>query len=371
MHNGNFGDELNVDIGVVLLGDQMPHTKLLLVRRGRGDRRTITSEPKPLGFETRLWTTVSANMSGKILAIGSTLNDVKLGDVVMGIGAKAFRQQIGYSDHAVVLPVAEEAMRHNSTILAALRGPRTCHTLARKQLPVACGSMPYGDPALVGGLLLPWWKRFHWMPAKRVGMTPLLCLVPQMSDVGGRHLGFIEAYRSPCRRASSTLIRLVNPISSKMRPNAFAKALLTCDLVAASALHGIIAADALRVPSVWFTNLTELSMRNMSGWQGNKESPFKCMLPSSRESHIVANCLTQRTCCSSIARGLLPHAAPPLMHRRGLLRWNRQASRACQLNRGGDRTAPPQHATQAPASSRRTAQPIEALRVCLPLCPRV
>ena len=38
---------------------------------------------------------------------------------------------------------------------------------------------------------------------------------------------------------------------SSRQPLAVARALLSCDLVLSSALHGIIFADALRVPSVW------------------------------------------------------------------------------------------------------------------------
>lgn len=183
--NKNFGDELNVDIGVVMLGDQSAYRKLFPMRRMKGDHMTITAEPRPLGYETRLWTTVDANVSHKILAIGSTIGDVRTGDIVMGVGAKAFRQQIGFAAHASLLPAAVEALKDANTTIAAVRGPQTCRTLHRYGITkVGCADnggqaavraaaaaakssaalppLPYGDPALVAHLLLPWWRDWWW-----------------------------------------------------------------------------------------------------------------------------------------------------------------------------------------------------------------
>ena len=276
VHNFNFGDELNLDVGRALLGDQGGALRRLLpIQKSQGDLLSRTSEPRQRGSETRLWTTVNAKRRQKILGIGSTLGDVRPGDIVMGVGAKTFRRQAGQADAASLPDEAIEALKAPGTHLAALRGPQTCAHLRGRGVPVDCQALALGDPALIAHMLLPWWRDFRWMPGRRVELTPTLCFVPQMTDVSGRHQGFIEAYRSPCRRSQNTIIRVVNPSSSRSSPTQFARALQTCDLVVSTALHGVIAADALRVPSVWLQNLTSLRERNLSHYRGNKESPFK------------------------------------------------------------------------------------------------
>lgn len=277
VHNSNFGDELNMDVGRALLGDQCGGRtrRLLLIQKSQGDLCWNTSKPRLRGSESGLWMTVNAKRRQKILGIGSTLGDVRPGDIVMGVGAKTFRRHAGQSDAPSLSDEAIEALKEPGTHLAALRGPQTCAYLRGRGVAVDCAALAYGDPALIAHILLPWWRHFRWMPARPVGLTPTLCFVPQMSDVSGRHQGFIEAYRSPCRRSQNTTIRLVNPSGSRASPTQFARALQTCDLVLSTALHGVIAADALRVPSVWLQNLTSLRERNLSHYRGNKESPFK------------------------------------------------------------------------------------------------
>eukprot|EP00966_Prymnesium_polylepis_P055974 1295183-Prymnesium_polylepis.1 len=46
-------------------------------------------------------------------------------------------------------------------------------------------------------------------------------------------------------------LRVLNP--KERFPRLLAEEIITCDVVAASALHGIILADALRIPSLWLT----------------------------------------------------------------------------------------------------------------------
>ena len=134
----------------------------------------------------------------------------------MGVGAKAFRQRIGVASHASLLPSAVAALCSPLTNISSVRGPKTCETLRRYGVDrVRCqgeGSLPYGDPALVAPLLLPWWSELKWKPARRVGLPPMLCYVPQMSDLAGRHQGFIESYRSPCYAKWNISLRVLSPI---------------------------------------------------------------------------------------------------------------------------------------------------------------
>ena len=66
-----------------------------------------------------------------------------------------------------------------------------------------------------------------------------------MDDGRLRYLAHVAAYRAPCAPLrENTTIRVISPLIS---PYEMARALQTCDLVASSAMHGVIAADALRV----------------------------------------------------------------------------------------------------------------------------
>ena len=114
-----------------------------------------------------------------------------------------------------------------------------------------------GDPALVARLLLPEWRTFQWRPAHTVGRPAMLCVVPHMSDDNLRHRAAVAAVAAPCERAWNATVRILSV--TRLSPAEFARQLQFCNLVAASALHGIILADAIGVPSVWLANLTELA----------------------------------------------------------------------------------------------------------------
>jgi hypothetical protein len=284
VHNGNFGDEINPDLGAVILGNQKRHMGVLYVRRSKGERRTLTNEPRranaSLSMGTWMWTTVAATNHPKILGVGSTLKEAQPGDVIVGVGAKAERTELGFASEPNLSGPTLAALRNESTTIAALRGPLTCRHIAKRGVIVDCETVAFGDPGVMTHLLLPWWRHLKWMPGRRVQRQPMLCFVPQMSDTAGRHNVFVQAYKSPCRRAWNATIRVINPASPRFWPNAFARALQTCDLVVSTALHGVIAADALRVPSVWLANLTSAAARNMTRYsfalqQRNMESPFK------------------------------------------------------------------------------------------------
>lgn len=293
-HNGNFGDELNVDLGIALLGDQSAQNE------GRHLTRTTDASLN----HSWLWTTTQKDsVLRKVLAIGSVLGDAKKKDVLLGVGAKPEQSRLlaigksgtngsmrtlpataasnGADDlESVVGPELPEGMlaglRNKKTTIRALRGLLTCGLLQRHGVvPGRPGSKcptALGDPALIAPFVIPSWRAFRWMPARHVSGQPMLCVVPHMDDGRLRFLAHVEAYHAPCSLAprNRTNIRVLSPL---MPPFMFATALQTCDLVVASAMHGLIAADALRVPAVWM-DAVPTSQRLTSRYE-HKESPYK------------------------------------------------------------------------------------------------
>ena len=250
MHNHNFGDELNFDLGLALLGSQLRSevankTELLERNHGNGS----------------LWITHDKQRRGKIIALGSTIADARVGDVIVGAGAKPFRsarspecrngQRGATCAENVTLDMSSiEALKHSSTVIRSVRGPLTCQALNTKHVGVIkrCPSV-YGDPGLFAPMLVPAWNNLRWMPARHVQRLPILCVVPHQEDnwltLAARHM----AYYTFCSTTKYNFsVRLVRPRGDTL---IFATELRTCDLVAASALHGLVAADALRIPSAW------------------------------------------------------------------------------------------------------------------------
>lgn len=118
----NFGDVLNVDLGAALLGLDRP-------ARGAADSRRTPGV---------LWVTTKHGAQGKVVAIGSVLNQVQPGDVVAGPGYYSFQ-----TPNAALL-----ALRGNATLLA-VRGPISCAALRARGVD-ACATDPlYLDPGLI------------------------------------------------------------------------------------------------------------------------------------------------------------------------------------------------------------------------------
>ena len=258
-HNSNFGDELNRDLGVALLGDQSGfgmHSRIVM----------HTADPEAGGGT--LWVTKNAKRSNKIIGIGSILGDVMPGDVVVGAGMKPTNDQLRATDHSPTPKLPESALaalRSKTTMIRAVRGTHTCRALEselgvrgkqlcgpRRQcgphLRQTCGSPTVlGDPALVSSLLLPGFDRLPpWRPPSRVGLPPSLCVVPHMADTALRTTALHAAFAAPCegRREAwrgrlaaagsspvegATTIRVL--LANQRTPYQMARAMLTCDLV--------------------------------------------------------------------------------------------------------------------------------------------
>jgi len=307
---GNFGDELNVELGAALLRKPRPCS--------RDDAR------RAVAFSQ----TSDASARGKVLAIGSVLQQAEPGDVIHGAGLKPLRNGSGYSGQP-----AFDAIGSGAVHFSAVRGPRSCDVLEQR-LGVAAGRCPrerLGDPGLAAPLLLPSWSSLR--PAARRGdaggraptMPRTLCLVRHGEDLGREQqpenrakaireaqlqalLRCVHNASSSSSMPSSSSASAALPSPSTRRAGAWpwrerwaqlpagAQAacsrhvqledvsfrlvprcgpgrpyardtLLTiaervaasCDAVASSALHGLILADSLRVPSLLLGNhsLTE------------------------------------------------------------------------------------------------------------------
>jgi pyruvyltransferase len=148
-------------------------------------------------------TGVSTRYEGKLLSLGSVLDCLAEGDDVWGTGAMF---------EAPVTPP-----RH--VVFHAVRGPLTAR-LIRAEVPAI-----YGDPAM----LLP---RFHQPTPRRrypLGIIPHLV---EQSAMAIDDPGILRIdVRSPWRD-------VVDQIAS-------------CDLIISSSLHGLILAEAYRVPAIW------------------------------------------------------------------------------------------------------------------------
>lgn len=199
----NFGDELNVDLAKTMLDLQ-------------DVRLSDTSQLKVA--------------TPKVLAIGSILGFVRNGDVVVGAGAKhRARDNQLHMDS-----LAKESLRSGTVKVLAVRGPHTCEVL-EQHMDLDC-PRNFGDPALIAGLLLP---QFAELARNRQRNATALCVVPHAKDSS------IRAEASQLKEFADADLRILST------DHIDASDLAPCAAVAASALHGIIIADALRIPSIW------------------------------------------------------------------------------------------------------------------------
>ena len=271
----NVGDEINIDVGAALLGVRA---------RAEPSGGAPTSQVQVLVRHTP-----NASVRPKLLLIGSVATVAQPGDVLAGAGLKPGSERL--------LRRLQHLVRGERSVrMALVRGPKTCDGVGGVGVgggsvggggggggvgggggsAVACAVS--GDPAIMSHLLLPDWHPLRRAPTRwrtpqhsstivrpRAYQTRLLCVVPHYLEAHiSRHVASLREQHEAAARALNCVhgsptnargcrrlvtIRLVSV--QQRTPSLFARELLDCDLVVASALHGIILADSLRVPSLW------------------------------------------------------------------------------------------------------------------------
>ena len=219
----NFGDELNL-----VLWPELLNTTSWSI--------TFKNAEDPFLLGTR-----------KLLAIGSILSLASQpGDVVFGAGfpypwgSAVFRGCVaGNLSTCKRGRLSKRALSSPETRLAAVRGPLTAAIL--QQNGIAAPSV-FGDPAL----LLPVLPSLRGLRAVGGGG---LCVVPHLADERLLNEAIAFARATPAVQ----IIRMWGR-GGAAGVRAVLERLVTCDLVVATALYAIIAADAFRVPAVSLVN---------------------------------------------------------------------------------------------------------------------
>jgi succinoglycan biosynthesis protein ExoV len=220
------------------------------------------------------------------LGIGSVL-DVRHAAGVMKLTAGA-----GYGGYEK-LPVLDA-----SWVIHWVRGPATARLLG---LPKSCG---LGDPAM----LLP-------------------KLLGRAGDARGDDIGFMPHFESLDRgawpeAATAAGLRLIDPRGD---PSAIIDAIASCRVLLAEALHGAIAADALRVPWIALRPLVQVHRAKWHDWAAalDLRVAFHDMAPSSLLERLHASPLA----ASRSGRNLLDRSSD-LLRRMARGRFIEVAARA-------------------------------------------
>lgn len=182
------------------------------------------------------------NHDTRFMGIGSVLDDrhpAGTRKIVAGSGYGGYERK----------PVLDE-----SWILHWVRGPRSAAMLGLPQ------HMGLGDPAV----LLP---------------TAL-----QLAHRGGGGIGFMPHFESADRGAWKQAARLagIRLVDPRDPPLTVLNALLSCDLLLSEALHGVIVADALRIP--WIAIRPRAPIHRAKWWDWSATMglrPRFCPLPAS------------------------------------------------------------------------------------------
>ena len=147
---------------------------------------------------------------GKLLALGSILSALSSGDRVWGSGFLS-------SDH-IRFAVAQNHVRYH-----AVRGPQTRSLLTRHGLD--CPEV-YGDPAL----LLPRFVKDDVVRSHRLGFIP--------------HFSHARHFRKQSIDPALRMIDVEQPVAEVVR------AILSCEVVLSTSLHGLIVAEAYGRPAL-------------------------------------------------------------------------------------------------------------------------
>jgi succinoglycan biosynthesis protein ExoV len=203
----------------------------LLLYRWRGEARNFGDE-----LNTLLWPNLLPNLLDEdpgtlLLGIGSVL-DARHDSTVTKVVAGA-----GYGGYA------QPATLDESWVIHWVRGPRTARRL---RLSPACG---LGDPAMLlplAGLGRPYGGKSN----------------------GKRSVGFMPHFESLARGAWAEAATLagVDLIDPRDDPIAVIAAIANCRVLVSEAMHGVIVADALRIPWVALLPLAPIHRPKWQDW---------------------------------------------------------------------------------------------------------
>ena len=264
----NFGDELNVDLGAGLLGLKRPVTEGRLKGAHYLSKREWPAKKGTLRTISLAWWS-----GGKVVAIGSVGAAIRRGDVVAGPGV--YNLQPGNLTDS---SAAGTALRLGQIHLSALRGPISCEELLRVGANDVCyrsdrdGLITTATRPLAAG-------RNESMNATKRVDAPLLLVDPglitpaiawpnlstpippsQLPDARSSSFQHSPACVMAHARDATLLSYLLRQgefnttrqLFHNMAPQRLARVILGCGRVISSGLHGLILADALGVPTVWW-----------------------------------------------------------------------------------------------------------------------
>lgn len=155
-----------------------------------------------------------------LFSLGSIFHTIQSGDHVWGTGINPYWQ-----DKQTTYP--------RELIIYSVRGPKT-EALVRQHTGQQ-QTIPHGDPGFVVPMLYP---ELSTTKRRSPPGNSRFCFVPHFHDL---------------HQAQQDLPREVRLISAHQSWKPVVKTLARqCDYVAASSLHGMIVADALGIPSMWF-----------------------------------------------------------------------------------------------------------------------
>lgn len=299
----------------------------MLLYQWRGETRNFGDELNTLLWPRLLPDLLDDNPDALFLGIGSVL-DARHDSAVKKVVAGA-----GYGGYA------QPARLDESWVIHWVRGPRTAQRL---RLSPACG---LGDPAM----LLP--------------LAGLGCPFGGQSNGGqpdgGRSVGFMPHFESLARGAwaeAATLagVELIDPCGD---PMAIIAAIANCRVLVSEAMHGVIVADALRIPWVALLPLAPIHRPKWQDWAEVLELQieFQPGCASSLTEWLHASRLSAR----HLGRRVLQLAEPWLM---GVARRRFVGEAARALS---DAAAAPQQLSSSTALDRsrgRMLERLEALR---------
>jgi pyruvyltransferase len=176
-----------------------------------------------------------------LFPLGSVFHMVKNDDHIWGIGINPMRQ--------------EKASYPKRFYNHAVRGEKTL-SLIRENVPgLESSSVPYGDPGFLIPFLFPeYWKASEPVRSREMQEDRYVCFIPHSHDLPRTYLDLagITAKKALSENALSSDNKILL-ISVRQSWRKVLDAISSqCSHVASSSLHGLVEADAMGIPSLWF-----------------------------------------------------------------------------------------------------------------------